>query len=86
MEKLDKEALAKEYAKYNYDSILVDIEIAYNEGLEYAENHYLKLIEEKDSTISRLQERRKDMTEEATRLKTELQLAKELLGESQAKL
>lgn len=43
------------------------------------ESIYIKQIEEKDKDIGRIQARRTEITEEATRLKQKLQEAKELL-------
>lgn len=51
----------------------------YDRGFAEAEKLYFKKIEEKDKDIGRIQARRTEITEEATRLKQELQEAKELL-------
>lgn len=46
MEKLNKEQLAYQNI-IGSDITAVDMRIGFKAGLEYAENHYLKLIEEK---------------------------------------
>jgi len=52
MEKLDKETLAKKNSS-TYSGIpdYITAQNNYKAGLEYAENHYLKVIEEKDKDL-----------------------------------
>lgn len=81
MEKIDKEALAKEYCKkegitYRPLEITQEYRI-YKAGLEYAENHYLKLIWEKDDIISQRNEVLGYRNDDINRLKSELQQAKQ---------
>lgn len=85
MEKLNKtKSFNDNVLKTNktyYNKELAQIsENSFYEGLDYAEQHYLKIIEFKDDFIIRLQDRRNEMQSEAERLKQELQQAKELLS------
>ena len=91
MEKLDKEAVTnKLWLEKKHPHIMVHNTFDYSckAGLEYAENHYLKLIKEKDkenlvlgisfNQISQESVERQDLIAE---LYEELQQAKELLNE-----
>lgn len=87
MEKLDKEALAQIHVKqelsemeglgFSYGDIYSSIESSYKAGLEYAENYYLKLIEEKDKILDDRERWAIDLITEKDFVTIELQLCKE---------
>jgi hypothetical protein len=74
MEKLDKETISKEQLGSGYKDYEL-VKISYISGLEYAENHYLKLIEEKDK-------RNKELIENVITLQLEIKQAKKLLRQA----
>ena len=80
-EQIGKDAIkrAKQYAPSKEET---GYTLGYIDGYGQSESIYLKQIEEKNKDIGRIQARRIEITEEATRLKQELQEAKKLLQES----
>jgi hypothetical protein len=84
MEKLDKETLADNYSiefHGDYDDNCTEkaANNGYLEGFTTAENHYLKLIEEKDKNIQGWMETYNDQTGVIAHQKDIIQQAKELL-------
>lgn len=86
MEKLNKEELDKYYfpdVTFPGGDKGADLNVTLQrQGFKKAEQHYLKIIEDKNRDISRIQERRNEIQSEAERLKKELQQAKDLLKEA----
>jgi hypothetical protein len=90
MEKLNKkeifnkwvhEETIEEINKFNRKFCSERVEISFKAGLEYAENHYLEVIEEKDKEITKYQKDYIDSSESIGNLGKQLQQAKELLKE-----
>lgn len=87
MEKLDKEALAKElYSIFNNEGNAYYIQVGIVKGLEYAENHYLKIIEEKDKIIDDREKWANNLITEKDFLTIELQQAKEIIRDLESEI
>jgi len=72
MEKLDKEALAKElHSIFNNEGNAYYIQVGIVKGLEYAENHYLPMIENRNKLIDKLLQDKLNLEEELLKTKTE---------------